>query len=74
MNLVGDYVKVIGYSKSPLEYLRENNNFVTEADSKEDNCFLARIRSVSFLMPALVSSVTKELWPREEVEKTNNRI
>ena len=35
MNLVGGYVKVIGYSKSPLEYLRENNNFVTEADGKQ---------------------------------------
>ena len=32
MNLVGDYVSVIGYGKSAMEYLRENNDFITEKD------------------------------------------
>ncbi len=30
MNLVNDYINVIGYGKSGMEYLRENNDFVTE--------------------------------------------
>ncbi len=29
MNAVADYVRLIGYTKSPLQYLRENNGFVT---------------------------------------------
>ena len=35
MTLVADYVKVIGYGKSAMEYLRENNDFVTEEDGKQ---------------------------------------
>lgn len=35
MNLVNDYLNVIGYGKSAMEYLRENNDFVTEADGKQ---------------------------------------
>ena len=35
MDCVQDYMKVIGYTKSPLEYLKENNNFVTYKDGKE---------------------------------------
>ena len=35
MNLVSDYMNVIGYSKSAMEYLLENNDFVTEADGKQ---------------------------------------
>ena len=35
MNLVGDYVNVIGYGKSAMEYLRENNDFVTEVDGQQ---------------------------------------
>lgn len=31
---VQDYMKVIGYTKSPMEYLTENNNFVTYKDGK----------------------------------------
>lgn len=27
MNAVADFVHIIGYNKSPMEYLRENNNF-----------------------------------------------
>ena len=35
MNLVGDYVNVIGYGKSAMEYLSENNDFVTEVDGQQ---------------------------------------
>jgi len=32
---VQDYLNVIGYNKSPMEYLRENNNFVINKDGKQ---------------------------------------
>ena len=32
MNAVANYVNMLGYSKSPIEYLRENNHFVTTND------------------------------------------
>ena len=35
MDAVADLVRTIGYSKSPMEYLHENNNFVTIKDGKE---------------------------------------
>ena len=35
MNLVGDYMNVIGYGKSAKEYLRENNDFITEKNGQQ---------------------------------------
>ena len=35
MNLVGDYMNVIGYGKSDKEYLRENNDFITEKNGQQ---------------------------------------
>ena len=35
MNAVNEYIKIIGYSKSALEYLYENNDFVKEADGRQ---------------------------------------
>ena len=35
MNLVNDYISVIGYGKSAIDYLRENNDFVTEVDGRQ---------------------------------------
>ena len=32
LNLVNDYLRVIGYGKSAIEYLTENGDFVTESD------------------------------------------
>ena len=32
INAVANYVNMLGYSKSPIEYLRENNHFVTTND------------------------------------------
>ena len=37
MDAVADYTKLVGYSKTPLEYLRENNGFVmTNKQGEED--------------------------------------
>ena len=35
MNLVDDYRSIVGYGKSGMEYLRENNEFITEIDGKQ---------------------------------------
>ena len=35
MAAVGEYIDIIGYRKSALEYLRENNDFVKETDGRE---------------------------------------
>ena len=35
MELVSEYVNVIGYGKSGMEYLRENHDFVTEKDGQQ---------------------------------------
>ena len=35
MNAVDEYIKVIGYGKSAMEYLRENNDFLKEANGKQ---------------------------------------
>ena len=35
MNFVGDYMNVIGYGKSAMEYLKENNTFTTEKDGQQ---------------------------------------
>lgn len=35
MNLVKDYTNVIGYSKSAMEYLQENNDFVLAVDGQQ---------------------------------------
>ncbi|MCQ2253994.1 MAG: putative DNA binding domain-containing protein [Bacteroidaceae bacterium] len=35
MSLVNDYLHVIGYTKTAMEYLCENNDFVTEVEGKQ---------------------------------------
>ena len=35
MDAVADFIRTIGYGKSPMEYLRENNNFITTREGKE---------------------------------------
>lgn len=35
MEAVADFVRTIGYPKSPMEYLRENNNFLTVQNGQE---------------------------------------
>ena len=36
MNAVAEYAKMLGYGKSPMEYLRENNGFVTTNKQDEE--------------------------------------
>lgn len=43
MEAVADYARLVGYGKSPLEYLRENNNFVTINNKGEDAVSVACI-------------------------------
>ncbi|MCF0197175.1 MAG: putative DNA binding domain-containing protein [Bacteroidaceae bacterium] len=36
MDLVIDYIRIIGYGKSAIEYLKENNDFVTETGGQQE--------------------------------------
>ncbi len=43
MDAVAEYAKLVGYGKSPLEYLRENNGFVKTNKKGEENVSVACI-------------------------------
>ena len=43
MDAVAEYAKLVGYGKSPLEYLRENNGFVTTNKKGEEDVSVACI-------------------------------
>ena len=43
MNAVAEYAKIVGYGKSPLQYLRENNDFVTTNKKGEEDVSAACI-------------------------------
>ena len=43
MDAVAEYAKMVGYGKSPLEYLRENNGFVTTNKKGEEDVSVACI-------------------------------
>ena len=43
MDAVAEYAKLVGYGKSPLEYLRENNGFVTTNKKDEEDVSVACI-------------------------------
>ena len=43
MDAVAEYTRLVGYSKTPLEYLRENNGFVTTNKQGEENVSTACI-------------------------------
>ena len=43
MDAVADYAKLVGYGKSPMEYLCENNNFVTTNNKGEEDVSVACI-------------------------------
>ena len=43
MDAVAEYTKLVGYSKTPLEYLRENNGFVTTNKQGEEDVSTACI-------------------------------
>ena len=70
MNAVADYAKLVGYGKNPLQYLRENNGFLTTNKKGEEESvalayfFSARIHRNSFLVLVPVSSDMKALMKR----------
>ena len=41
MNAVAEYADLVGYGKTPLEYLRENNNFLTTNKNGEEDVSVA---------------------------------
>jgi ATP-dependent DNA helicase RecG len=41
MNAVAEYADLVGYGKTPLEYLRENNNFLTTNKNWEEDVSVA---------------------------------
>jgi len=43
MNAVAEYAQLVGYGKTPLEYLHENNGFVTTNKNGEENVSVASI-------------------------------
>ena len=43
MDAVAEYIRLVGYSKTPLEYLRENNGFVTTNKQGEEDVSTACI-------------------------------
>lgn len=43
MNAVAEYAQLVGYGKTPLEYLRENNGFVTTNKKGEEDVSVACI-------------------------------
>ena len=43
MDAVAEYIKLVGYGKAPLEYLRENNGFVTTNKQGEEDVSTACI-------------------------------
>ena len=43
MEAVANYAKMVGYGKSPMEYLRENNSFVTPNKKGEEDVSTACI-------------------------------
>ena len=57
-NYVQDLLNVIGYTKSPLEYLKENNNFITYKDGKEQ---------ISTACILLFSKKPQRFFPRARV-------
>ena len=49
MDAVTDYAKLVGFGKSPLQYLRENNGFVTTNKKGEEDV------STTFVTPTFLA-------------------
>ena len=58
LNLVKEYTKIIGYNKSPIEYLRQNKGFVKEVNGK------AQISTAAIL---LFGKKPQNFFPRARV-------
>ena len=77
MNCVQDYLKVIGYTKSPLEYLKENNNFITYKDGKEQvstACILLFGKKPQLFFPRARVRFIRYMGTEEKVGREMNVI
>lgn len=77
MNCVQDYMKVIGYTKSPLEYLKENNNFITYKDGKEQvstACILLFGKKPQLFFPRARVRFIRYMGTEEKVGREMNVI
>ena len=76
-NYVQDLLNVIGYTKSPLEYLKENNNFITYKDGKEQTstaCILLFGKKPQLFFPRARVRFIRYLGTEENVGREMNVI
>lgn len=76
-NYVQDLLNVIGYTKSPLEYLKENNNFITYKDGKEQistACILLFGKKPQLFFPRARVRFIRYLGTEEKVGREMNVI
>ena len=76
-NYVQDLLNVIGYTKSPLEYLKENNNFITYKDGKEQistACILLFGKKPQLLFPRARVRFIRYMGTEEKVGREMNVI
>ena len=76
-NYVQDLLNVIGYTKSPLEYLKENNNFITYKDGKEQistACILLFDKKPQLFFPRARVRFIRYMGTEEKVGREMNVI
>lgn len=76
-NYVQDLLNVIGYTKSPLEYLKENNNFITYKDGKEQistACILLFGKKPQLFFPRARVRFIRYMGTEEKVGRKMNVI
>lgn len=76
-NYVQDLLNVIGYTKSPLEYLKENNNFITYKDGKEQistACILLFGKKPQLFFPRARVRFIRYMGTEEKVGREMNVI
>ena len=76
-NYVQDLLNVIGYTKSPLEYLKENNNFITYKDGKEQistACILLLDKKPQLFFPRARVRFIRYMGTEEKVGREMNVI
>lgn len=76
-NYVQELLNVIGYTKSPLEYLKENNNFITYKDGKEQistACILLFGKKPQLFFPRARVRFIRYMGTEEKVGREMNVI
>ena len=76
-NYVQDLLNVIGYTKSPLEYLKENNNFITYKDGKDQistACILLFGKKPQLFFPRARVRFIRYMGTEEKVGREMNVI